>query len=101
MIKIKLGRIYKLDLDNCLGWMDTEHKEKAYRNCHWQLARLTGRDFREQPTKCVYVQMLSGPEKNRTILIAKNWFSKLAKILCDCPLLVVLNRGCQNTENHE
>lgn len=98
-MKIKIGKIYKLNLDNYPGWTDTKHKETAYANCHQQLAKLV--DKQPQDQSRARVQMLSGPRKYHKILVAKTWFSSKAKIPCDCSLLVVLNRGCQNMGIHE
>jgi len=97
----QVGAIYNLNLDNTPAdyWMTLAHKERAYINCHQQDAKL----IRGIPaTQTLLVLMLSGPSKDKEILIDQSWLSvKKDKILCNCPELVVFNRGCQDTASHE
>lgn len=98
MAKVKTEIIHRLDLDNTgIKWITLAHKERAYINCHQQFAKITKPDVLSPR-----VQMLSGPKKDVEVKVHWDWIKeKKDKIPCDCPLLVVLNRGCQNMGIHE
>ena len=97
MAKVETGDIYELNLDNTsYNFMDLAHKERAYKNCHKQFARVIALE------KSPIVKMMSGPSKNKQMKVNIDWFrEKRNKIPCDCLFQVVLNRGCQNTGIHE
>lgn len=104
-MKIVVGKTYKLDLtqyDNTSGWITLAHKERAYKNCHQQAVEII-KPYKNKPGR-YWAKLITGPLASTDlgkIVIEASWISGFLKIPCDCPLKVVMAKGCQNKSLHE